>query len=418
MKLLHAADLHIDSPLRGLERYPDAPTELLRGATRRAMENLVALAREEQVDAVLLAGDIFDGDWRDFETGLFFRRQLGRLQEAGIPVYLVSGNHDADNKISKTLSYPENVFVFATHEAQTAPPNADAGFVVHGQGYPKWDTTENLAKNYPAAIPGLFNIGLLHTALTGRDGHEKYAPCTEQELAALGYDYWALGHVHQREEVSREPYIVFPGNIQGRHVKETGPKGCTLITVRPGKTEAVHRELDVVRWARIEVDAGTAADLDEVCTLARAGIDRSLAEAGDRPLAARIVVVGRTEAHAELWRERERLAAELRGLTQDYGKVWLEKVRVATAPPQLSTDPAAEGAGSGELVEGILRTARGLRADEDALREQIKRSAVWGQLPAEARGRDRLDIADPQWCGQLLDEAADLLAALLAEGAA
>ncbi len=172
MKLLHAADLHIDSPLRGLERYEDAPTDLLRGATRRAVENLVALAREEQVDAVLLAGDIYDGDWKDFETGLFFRRQLGRLRDAGIPVYLVSGNHDADNKISKTLTYPENVFVFATHEAQTAPPDFDAGFAVHGQGYPKWNTTENLAKNYPAPIPGLFNIGLLHTALTGRDGHD------------------------------------------------------------------------------------------------------------------------------------------------------------------------------------------------------------------------------------------------------
>jgi DNA repair protein SbcD/Mre11 len=418
MKLLHAADLHIDSPLRGLERYEDAPTDLLRGATRRAMENLVALAREERVDAVLLAGDIYDGDWRDFETGLFFRRQLGRLQEAGIPVYLVSGNHDADNKISKTLTYPENVFVFATHEAQTAPPNADAGFVVHGQGYPKWNVTENLARSYPAAIPGLFNVGLLHTALTGRDGHDTYAPCTEQELAALGYDYWALGHVHKREVVSKEPHIVFPGNIQGRHVKETGPKGCTLVTVRPGKTELEHRDLDVVRWAQIEVDAGQAASLDEVCTLAQVEIDRAEADAGDRLLAARIVVVGRTEAHAELWRDRERLGAELRGLSQGYGKVWLEKVRVTTSPQQLSGDPAAEGAGAGELVEGILRTARELRADEDGLRRAIERSAVWSKLPAEARSRDRLDIADPQWCGQLLDEAADLLTALLEEGAA
>ena len=418
MKLLHAADLHIDSPLRGLERYEAAPTELLRGATRRAMENLVALAREEQVDAVLLAGDIYDGDWKDFETGLFFRRQLARLRDAGIPVYLVSGNHDADNKISKTLTYPDNVFVFATHEAQTAPPDFDAGFAVHGQGYPKWNTTENLAKNYPAPIPGLFNVGLLHTALTGRDGHDTYAPCTEQELAALGYDYWALGHVHKREEVSKEPYLVFPGNIQGRHVRETGPKGCTLVSVRPGKTELEHRDLDVVRWARIEVDASGAANLDEVCARAQAEMDRADAEAGDRPLAARIVVVGRSEAHAELWRERERLGAEMRGLAQVHGKVWLEQVKVGTSPPQLSRDPAHEGLGAGELVAGILRTAHELRADEHELRKEIERSAVWSKLPAEARGRDRLHIADPQWCAQLLDEAADLLTSLLEEGAA
>lgn len=415
MKLLHAADLHIDSPLRGLERYPDAPADLLRGATRRATENLVALARAERVDAVLLAGDVFDGDWRDFETALFFRRQLVALQDAGIPVYLVSGNHDAASQISRTLSYPENVTVFDTSRPETARPQPDAGFVVHGQGYARRDVTENLAVGYPAAIPGLFNIGLLHTALTGRDGHDRYAPCTEQELAALGYDYWALGHVHTREEVSAEPHIVFPGNIQGRHAKEDGPKGCTLVTVRPGRTELEHRDLDVVRWARLEVDASGAADLDEVCALARTELDRARTAAG-KPLAARIVVVGRSEAHAELWRERERLGAELRALAQDYDDVWLEKVRAATSPPQ-TADPADEGAGAGELVRGILRTARELRADEDALRKAIEKSDLWGKLPAEARGRDRLDVADAAWCGQLLGEAADLLTALLEEPA-
>ena len=417
MKLLHAADLHIDSPLRGLERHDDAPMELLRGATRRAMENLVALARDERVDAVLLAGDIYDGDWKDFETALFFRRQLVRLQEAGIPVYLVSGNHDADSQISRTLTYPENVHLFGTHEAETAPPDEDAGFVVHGQGYARRAVTENLAAHYPAAVPGLFNIGLLHTALNGRDGHDPYAPCSEQELAALGYDYWALGHVHKREEVSKEPYIVFSGNIQGRHVKEPGPKGCTLITVRPGRTEVEHRDLDVVRWANLEVDAGGAADLDEACAAAKTALELARRDAGGRPLAARINLVGRSEAHTELWRDRERLAAELRGVAQELGDVWLEKIRPATMPAQRGPGPG-DGAGAGELVDGILRTARELRTDEDALRRAIEKSELWNKLPAEARGRDRLDIGAPQWCGRLLDEAADLLTAMLEEGAA
>jgi exonuclease SbcD len=418
MKLLHAADLHIDSPLRGLERYPDAPTDLLRGATRRATENLVALACEQRVDAVLLAGDIYDGEWRDFKTGLFFRRQLARLQEAGIPVYLVSGNHDAASQISRTLTYPENVFVFSTHEAETAPPDAEVGFVVHGQGYARRDVTDNLAVHYPKPVPGLFNIGLLHTALDGRHGHDPYAPCKDAELIALGYDYWALGHVHKRVEVALDPHIVFPGNIQGRHIKEDGPKGCTLVTVRPGSMEVQHHDLDVVRWARIEVDARDAADVEEVCTAARTAIDAARSEAGDRPVAARIVVVGRSAAHTELWRQRERLDAEMRGLAQDYQDVWLEKVRVATSPPQLSVDPATEGLGAGELVEGILRTAEGLRADKDALQRAIEKSQLWNKLPKDARDRDRLDIGDPQWCGQLLTEAADLLTALLEEGAA
>lgn len=418
MRFLHAADLHIDSPLRGLERHEDAPADLLRAATRRAMENLVVLAAEERVDAVLLAGDVYDGDWKDFETALFFRKQLERLHEAGIPVYLVSGNHDAASRISRTLSYPENVFVFGTHAPETAPPDFEAGFAVHGQGYARQDVKENLAVGYPAAVPGVLNIGLLHTALNGRDGHDPYAPCTESELAALGYDYWALGHIHQREIVSKEPYIVFPGNIQGRHVREAGPKGCTLVTVRPGHIEAEHRDLDVVRWARVEVDASGAADLDEVCRLAQGAIESARSEAGGRPLAARVTIVGRSDAHAELWRERERLGAEVRAIGQACGDVWVEKVRPATAPAQLSSDPSAEGAGTGELIEGILRTARELRADEDSLRESIKSSELWNKLPPEARDRGRLDIADPQWCGQLLDEAAALLSAMLEEGAA
>jgi DNA repair exonuclease SbcCD nuclease subunit len=426
MKLLHAADLHIDSPLRGLERHDDAPMDLLRGATRRAMENLVALACDERVDAVLLAGDVYDGDWKDFETALFFRGQLVRLQEAGIPVYLVSGNHDADSQISRTLTYPGNVHVFATHEPETYAHDEDSGFVVHGQGYARRAVTENLAAHYPPARSGLFNIGLLHTALNGREGHDRYAPCSEGELAALGYDYWALGHVHTREEVSKEPYIVFPGNIQGRHVKEPGPKGCTLVTVRPGRTEVEHRDLDVVRWANLEVDAGGAADVDEACDAARTALERARREAGGRPLAARVSLVGRSPAHTALWRERERLAAELRGVAQEFGDVWLEKVRPATVPAQRGPRSAGAdgedgdggGAGAGELVDGILRTARELRADEDALRKAIEKSELWNKLPAEARGRDRLDIGDAQWCGRLLDEAADLLTAMLEEGAA
>lgn len=418
MKLLHAADLHIDSPLRGLERYPDAPADLLQGATRRAMENLVELAGAERVDAVLLAGDIFDGDWKDFETALFFRGQLGRLNEAGIPVYVVSGNHDAASKISRTLTYPENVFVFGTHEAESAPPNEDAGFVVHGQGYARQATVENLAVHYPAALPGYFNIGLLHTALNGREGHDPYAPCTEQELAALGYDYWALGHVHTREVVSTRPFIVFPGNIQGRHVKETGPKGATLVSVRMGQTEIEHRDLDVVRWAHLEVDASGARDIDEACGLARLEMERARNEVGGRPLAARVSFVGRSDAHAELWRKRDQLAAELRALAQDYGDVWLEKVRPATSSPLQSADTASTRAAAGELVDGILHTARDLRADEDALRRAIEKSELWNKLPAEARGRDRLDIAEPEWCGRLLDEAAELLTAMLEEGSA
>lgn len=415
MKLLHAADLHLDSPLRGLERYQDAPVDTIRAATRRAMENLVATALDETVDAVLLAGDVYDGEWRDYDTGLFFQRQLTELGRAGIPVYFVSGNHDADSQISRNLTLPPNVHVFSTHRPETVRDER-LGLAVHGQGYVRRDVTDNLAADYPAADAGLFNVGLLHTALTGREGHANYAPCTVDQLASRGYGYWALGHVHTREVVATDPNIVFPGNIQGRHARETGPKGCTLVTVDPGRVTLEHRDLDVVRWAHVQLDATGAADLDEVCALARDGLAEAGAQAGGRLLAARVSVTGRSDAHAQLWRERDRLTHEVRGIAADLDQVWVEKVRPATLDPEQGGDGPGSDDGA-DVVAGLLRTAKELGADPDAVRALIERDPLWSKLPQEARGEDRVDQADPHWCAQLLGEAADLLAAMLGERA-
>jgi DNA repair protein SbcD/Mre11 len=414
LKLLHAADLHIDSPLRGLEKYPDAPVDTIRTATRRAMENLVAIALNEQVDAVLLAGDIYDGDWRGYDTGLFFQRQLGLLADAEIPVYLVSGNHDAESQISRNLSLPHNVHKFTTHQAESVLDDK-LGLAVHGQGYVRREMTENLAADYPRAVTGMFNVGLLHTALTGREGHANYAPCTVEQLVSRDYGYWALGHVHTREIVAAEPHIVFPGNIQGRHARETGPKGCTLVTVQQsGQVQVEHRDLDVVRWAHLEVDASTADDLDEVCELVRGQLADARDAAAGRLLAARVSVTGSSAAHAEVWRERERLIHEIRTIAFDLGEVWVEKVRPATQPADTSVGSGWDD--GADVIDGLLRTAKDLGADPDALRRMIEKDPLWAKLPQDARGTDRLDTAEPEWCAQVLGEASDLLVSLLQEG--
>ena len=211
IRFLHAADPHLDSPLQGLEIHDGAPVEVLRGATRRAFENLVQLAIEERVDFLVIAGDVYDGDWKDYSTGLFFRGQMVRLRDAGIPVYLIAGNHDAASIISKKLTLPENVYVFSTRSAESKEV-ASHPVVIHGRGFPHRAVPENFARDYPPAISGKFNIGLLHTSLTGRPGHDTYAPCSELDLRDKGYGYWALGHIHQPEVISKDPWIVFAGN--------------------------------------------------------------------------------------------------------------------------------------------------------------------------------------------------------------
>jgi DNA repair protein SbcD/Mre11 len=176
MKALHAADIHLDSPLRGLSMYEDAPTAELRSATRRAFDGLVDLAIEDEVGLVLLAGDVFDGDWPHYATGAHFVRQMLRLQEAGIAVVAIAGNHDAESKLTKSLRLPGNVTMLSTRRPQTWT-NEELGVAVHGQGYATPAVLEDLCRAYPAPVPGLINIGLLHTSADGRPGHERYAPC-------------------------------------------------------------------------------------------------------------------------------------------------------------------------------------------------------------------------------------------------
>jgi predicted phosphodiesterase len=203
-----------------LEAHEGAPVELLRGATRRALENLVELALAEQVAFIVIAGDVYDRDWKDYSTGLFFRRQMTRLREARIPVYLIHGNHDAASIISRKLNLPDNVHEFSNRCAQSHPVEGHP-VVIHGRSFPNRAVEENLAREYPPAVPGKFNLGLLHTSLNGPCGHDTYAPCAEQDLREKGYHYWALGHVHQPQIISEDPYIVFAGNCQGRHAAVT-----------------------------------------------------------------------------------------------------------------------------------------------------------------------------------------------------
>ncbi|RLB66340.1 MAG: DNA repair exonuclease, partial [Deltaproteobacteria bacterium] len=297
---IHAADIHLDSPLRGLELPDDAPLDQVRGATRRALDNLVDLAIQEQVAFVLLAGDIYDGDWKDFNTGLFFNQCMMRLKEADIKVFVVSGNHDATSQISKSLPLPENIFTFSTRKPETHTLE-NIAVAIHGQSFASQSVTDDLSSHYPQADSKYFNIGLLHTALTGREGHESYAPCTIDGLKGKGYQYWALGHVHNREVVHQNPWIVFPGNIQGRHIRETGAKGCTLVTVEGQEvTKVQHVNLDVLRWFLCLVDLSGCQNMGEVYERTQTELEKALAEGDNRPVITRLELSGTTAVHQQI----------------------------------------------------------------------------------------------------------------------
>lgn len=332
---LHAADLHLDSPLRGLSRHEGAPVEEIRGATRRALTALVDLARAEQVDFVVIAGDLYDGDQKDYATALFFHREMLRLREAGIQVIAIRGNHDAESVITKALTLPDNVtFLPVKQPGSFKVPGLPVA--IHGQGFAEPAVTENLVPDYPEALPGLFQIGLLHTSLTGNPRHDPYAPCSLSDLRKKGYHYWALGHIHQPEVIETNPWVVYSGNIQGRKINETGARGCFLVEVDDSLEVSRHEfvPLDVVRWEHLELDASS---FDSMVSL-KAGISKVIAEAfseaGDRLLAVRLTLTGSTSLHGELFADSHRWQAECVSAAHeiDPSRVWFEQLKLATTP--------------------------------------------------------------------------------------
>lgn len=410
---IHAADPHLDSPLQGLEVHEGAPVSVLRGATRRAFENLVTLAIHQGIDFLVIAGDLYDGDWKDYSTGLFFRGQMARLNDKGIPVYLIAGNHDAASVISKKLALPGNVHVFSTRTAESKEvPGLPV--VIHGRGFPNRAVPENLAAEYPEAVPGKFNLGLLHTSLTGRPGHDTYAPCSEQDLRNKGYGYWALGHIHQPEIISQEPWIVFAGNCQGRHARETGPRGCRLVTINDSLEvgSADWHPLDVVRWQASEVDIGGLDNPSQALERIRESLSTAVDEAENRLVAARIILKGATSLHGSLHRDVEHLKAEVLGLAQDFGAdaVWIEKIKIRTSPVY----DLGRLAERDDLTRIVLETLEDTTKDLDALPDDI--TEMISLLPPDLRSEVESEWEGDERSGVMEDVRAIILEALESKG--
>ncbi|HRO15415.1 MAG TPA: DNA repair exonuclease [Paracoccus sp. (in: a-proteobacteria)] len=359
-RFVHAADIHLDSPLRSLALRAPQVADLIGTASRLVFAGIVDLCLAERVDALLLAGDLYDGDQTSMKTARFLAEQLRRLHDAGIAVHVIRGNHDALSRITRELVLPDNVHVYAGRaEAVTLPrPDGAVPVVLHGISFAEARMPESLLPKYQPATPGAVNIGLMHTSLGGAAGHDVYAPVGAAELGAWGYDYWALGHVHKpSRSIEGCTHVVMPGIPQGRDVGESGVRGVVLVTVgTDGRIAVEDRPTSLAEFARLTVDATGCDDWRGLVDRVRRTLERARDGAGSPHLVARLALTGATPLAFRIRRDLDLLRVEAERAGEDAGRVWIEKLDSACHPPDEDASPADQG--------GPLAELRRLIADE------------------------------------------------------
>jgi len=329
--------LHLDSPFECIQSIDPEIASKLRDATFRAFENVVDLAIKEDVDFLIVAGDVYDGADRSLRAQWRFYRELRRAADSDIQCFVTHGNHDPLDGWEASLGVPDGVCRFDGEEVvrSVARRGGEELAYIYGISYPSRDITENLATRFSREDDAPFGIGVLHCNVGVASGHDNYAPCTVGDLSACGMDYWALGHIHARK-VLREsvPCIVYSGNTQGRSVRELGARGCYLVNVdEAGHVETKFMPTDVIRWFVEDVDI---ADLEALNTLIDALIYRCTEardHAGGRDVMLRIRLTGRGPVHEKLRHQESEIMEVLKsGLGEQTPSVWIESIQNHTRP--------------------------------------------------------------------------------------
>ena len=404
LRFVHAADLHIDSPFHGMDQVNSAVAQRLRESTYEAYQNLIRLCLDEEVDFLVIAGDVYDGADRSIKAQFRFRDGLLKLAENGIQTFVVHGNHDPLDGWLVSLDWPQGVTIFNEnvqwHQAErTGIPIAQ----IAGVSYPTRDVTENLSARFTSPPnPRLFSIGLLHCNLGGDPRHPNYAPCTVEDLKKPGIDYWALGHVHTLK-VHEDPVvtIAYPGNSQGRHPNEGGARGCLLVDVTAdGKIKHQFTPLDVVRWEQVKISIENIGQKDLPGLIGRAKERlRSVSDAADgRDVVCRIELHGNGPLHDDIKRPNfvEELEVELNSMVELTPPwCWVDRITDRTRP-EIDLEQAEN---QDDFLAHCLKAASGLEPGEiEGLLDDVY-SGSTKRLPIPSEADLSFDdlIGDVRW---------------------
>ncbi|WP_442601343.1 metallophosphoesterase family protein [Paenibacillus sp. KN14-4R] len=439
-RFLHSADLHLDSPFLGMTGVPEAIRDRLRDSTFHAFEALVHLAIQKKVDFVLISGDVYDAADRSLKAQIRLQKGVQILASYGIEVFLIHGNHDPlDGRVAK-LKWPDGVHIFATDQVETLPViKPDRGVIayVHGTSYPTAAVSQNLAVKFKPFLTSkpVYQIAMLHTNVDGASDHDNYAPCTKRELMESGMDYWALGHIHHRQELNPQgqPHIVYPGNIQGRSIRETGKKGCYIVDVNEaGISTLTFHSLDVVRWEVVTISIeGMDSEQALKDTLEERVEDLRMNSDG-RSAIVRVRLEGRGQLNDRL-RKGQAVAELLEEIRADEVKRFLTNDEVESYIDELPIGPEVTFVWIESVIDqtsreidvesllsepnfigDLLRESRHLQQDEKELRI-FAREALEGLASQTGLGKLVLPKTD-QELQELLQAAEGLVLDYLADG--
>lgn len=372
VRFVHAADLHLDAPFQGIAAADPRIGAALADATYAAFRGVVDTCLSREAAFLVIAGDAYNSADKSLRAQLRFRTEMERLAEAGIEVFIVSGNHDPQSGWSAGLSLPQTVHVFPTDRVQRAEVVRDGEVIaaVYGRSFARAAETANLSLGYHRDAADPIAVGVLHANVGSNSDYDPYAPATLDDLRAGGMDYWALGHIHKQEVLAEYPWVAYAGSPQGLNPKETGPHGCFVVEIsRGGATTLEHVETAPVAWAHVEVDASQAADLEELRGLLLAACETIRTQSG-RNSVARIALMGRSAVHADL--DRPGVAAQLfddvrAEAALETPWVWLDRLDDRTSP-LIDLDALRGGP---DFAAELVRIADELAADPAALETMI-----------------------------------------------
>ncbi|UJW77294.1 metallophosphoesterase family protein [Rhizobium sp. SL42] len=333
-RFVHTADIHLDSPLRSLALRNSELADLIGGATRQALVSVVDLCLEEQVDALVIAGDLYDGDQTSMKTARFLASQLERLHQAGIAVYVIRGNHDALSRITQELVLPPTVRIFGARAEVMEASGGELSVAIHGMSFSKPQAPDGLLPRYKSPVPGAVNIGIMHTSLAGAPGHDVYAPCKVADLHAAGFDYWALGHIHQRSHHQGARTVIMPGMPQGRDINETGAKTVSLVTIADDRSISVDERLtSVAQFERVSVHLGGVDEWRDAAAAIETALLSQREHTASPHLVARLRLTGETTLAWKIRRDIDLMQAEAEQRGERVGNTWIEKLEVEVQPP-------------------------------------------------------------------------------------